>query len=49
MLASLNDVVILGGRPPSTVRYAGLGWAVGSILVGALFFISREREFAVRL
>jgi hypothetical protein len=28
---------------------ASLGWAVGAFFVGALFFISREREFAVRL
>ena len=27
----------------------GLAWAVCSLLFGALFFISREREFAVRL
>jgi hypothetical protein len=27
----------------------GLGWAIGLFVIGALFFVSREREFAVRL
>ncbi|MEY3181469.1 MAG: hypothetical protein RL583_629, partial [Actinomycetota bacterium] len=27
----------------------GLGWAVGIFLIGTYFFLSREREFAVRL
>jgi hypothetical protein len=27
----------------------GLGWALFLFVVGALFFVSREREFAVRL
>jgi hypothetical protein len=26
-----------------------VGWAFGFFLAGSLFFISREREFAVRL
>ena len=28
---------------------AGLAWAVAALMAGGLFFISREREFAVRL
>jgi hypothetical protein len=31
------------------VFFAGLAWAVGLFLVGVVFFISRERELAVRL
>jgi hypothetical protein len=27
----------------------GLAWAAGALVIGGLFFISREREFAVRL
>jgi len=49
MLASLNDVVIEGRTPPFGLLAASLAWAVGTILAGTLFFISREREFAIRL
>jgi hypothetical protein len=28
---------------------AGTLWAFGTFILGALFFMSREREFAVRL
>jgi hypothetical protein len=28
---------------------AGAAWAFGALVVGMLFFVSREREFAVRL
>jgi len=28
---------------------AGFAWAVGVFAIGALFYISRERDFAVRL
>ncbi len=41
----LND-----GRAPSLgFLLAGLAWGVGAVVVGGLFFMSREREFAVRL
>jgi ABC-type polysaccharide/polyol phosphate export permease len=49
MLASLNDVVIEGRTPPFPLLGASLAWAVAAILAGAVFFISREREFAIRL
>jgi ABC-type polysaccharide/polyol phosphate export permease len=49
MLASLNDVVIEGRTPPFPLLGASLAWAVGAILAGTVFFISREREFAIRL
>lgn len=35
--------------PPSWMWLAAAGWAIASVLIGFLFFISREREFAVRL
>lgn len=35
--------------PPLWMWVASAAWAIGSVLVGFLFFISREREFAVRL
>ena len=49
MLGSLSDVVNQGETPSLGFFLASLAWAVGAFLVGALFFISREREFAVRL
>jgi len=49
MLGALNDVVIEGKNPPA--GYLGLAfiWAFATLIIGALFFISREREFAIRL
>jgi teichoic acid transport system permease protein len=49
MLGALSDVVNLGETPPPGYVLAGLAWAVAAFVVGALVFISREREFAVRL
>ena len=49
MLGSLSDVVNRGQNPSLGFLAWGLAWAVGAFVVGALFFISREREFAVRL
>jgi ABC-type polysaccharide/polyol phosphate export permease len=49
MLGSLNDAVIEGRTPPFGLLAASLAWTVGTVLAGTLFFISREREFAIRL
>lgn len=49
LLTSLSDAVNLGREPRPGYLLWGLAWAVGAFVVGALFFISREREFAVRL
>jgi teichoic acid transport system permease protein len=49
MLGSLSDVVDKGQAPSAGYMAWGLAWAVGTFVVGALFFVSREREFAVRL
>ena len=49
LLASLSDVVNKGEHPSAGLLLWGLAWAAGAFVVGALFFISREREFAVRL
>lgn len=35
--------------PDPVVFFGGLAWAIGLFFVGVLFFISRERELAVRL
>ena len=49
VLTSLSDVVILGGSPSAALLLAGLGWGIGALVVGSVYFVSREREFAVRL
>jgi teichoic acid transport system permease protein len=38
-----------GGRPETVLVVQGAAWAIAALLVGGLVFISREREFAVRL
>jgi ABC-type polysaccharide/polyol phosphate export permease len=49
MLGSLNDAVIEGRTPPFALLGASVAWAFGIIIAGTAFFISREREFAIRL
>jgi teichoic acid transport system permease protein len=49
MLGALSDTVNQGQSPSPGFLLASLAWAVGAFVVGALFFVSREREFAVRL
>jgi ABC-type polysaccharide/polyol phosphate export permease len=49
LLTSLGDAVNFGRDPRPGLLLAGLGWAVGAFVIGAVFFISRERDFAVRL
>ena len=49
LLAAWSDVLNQGEAPSASFLAAGLAWAVGAFVVGSLFFVSREREFAVRL
>ena len=49
MLTALSDAVNRGETPSLALLVWGAAWALGALVVGALFFISREREFAVRL
>ncbi|HSK15813.1 MAG TPA: ABC transporter permease [Gaiellaceae bacterium] len=49
MLASLSEALAEGKAPTPAYLGAGLAWAVGALVVGFLVFVSREREFAVRL
>ena len=49
MLGALSDAVNLGENPSLGFMLASLAWAIAAFVVGALVFISREREFAVRL
>ncbi len=49
MLAAWSDVLNRGLAPSAGLLAWGAAWAIGALVVGGLFFMSREREFAVRL
>jgi teichoic acid transport system permease protein len=49
LLAAWSDVLNLGKAPTVQEMAVGSAWAFGLLIVGFLFFVSREREFAVRL
>lgn len=49
LFASLSDVANQGEHVSPGLLALGFAWAAGAFLVGVLFFVSREREFAVRL
>lgn len=49
LLTGWSDVLVAGQAPSLTVWAVGTAWAVGLMVVGGLFFMSRERDFAVRL
>src|SRR3954469_26037079 len=49
LLAAWSVVLQRGHAPPPVDMLFGIGWAVALFIGGALFFMSREREFAVRL
>ena len=49
IIRSLSSVVDHAKVPDPAVAAAGVGWAVFFFVVGMVFFMSRERELAVRL
>jgi teichoic acid transport system permease protein len=49
LLDAWSQVLYEGHAPSLNALAIATAWAVGSFVVGALFFVSREREFAVRL
>jgi teichoic acid transport system permease protein len=49
MLGALSDVVTGGVEPRASWLLWSLAWAIGAFVVGGLVFVSREREFAVRI
>jgi ABC-type polysaccharide/polyol phosphate export permease len=49
LLAAWSVVINRGGAPTVEQLAVGSAWAFGLLIVGFLFFVSREREFAVRL
>jgi teichoic acid transport system permease protein len=49
LLTAWSDVINQGVAPSGESLLLACGWAFAIFVAGALFFISREREFAVRL
>lgn len=49
ILDSWSRVLVHGQVPEGSSLITGLAWAAGVFLIGTYFFLSREREFAVRL
>lgn len=49
IISCWSTVIDKGDPPPLEDMLLGVAWAVGVFLVAAFFFVSREREFAVRL
>ncbi len=49
VLAAWNDAVIDQEAPQVAHLLAGASWALGALVIGAVFFVAKEREFAVRL
>jgi teichoic acid transport system permease protein len=49
LLAAWSEVLNRGGAPTGHELAVSAAWAFGFLIVGFVFFVSREREFAVRL
>ena len=49
LLAAWSDVINQGHSPTSHQLLVGSAWAFGLLVVGFIYFVSRERDFAVRL
>jgi teichoic acid transport system permease protein len=49
LLAAWSQVLNLGGQPGVGIMLTGLAWSVVLLIAGFLFYVSRERDFAVRL
>jgi ABC-type polysaccharide/polyol phosphate export permease len=49
LLGTWSDLLTLNEVPPWPMWAAGAAWAFVALAGGSLFFMSREREFAVRL
>jgi ABC-type polysaccharide/polyol phosphate export permease len=49
LLTAWSQVLYSGHAPGWHSLAIAAAWAVGAFFVGALFFMSREREFAVRI
>lgn len=48
-MAMWSETMVIGEGPELTYVLTSVAWAVGLLIVGSWIFLSREREFAVRL
>jgi ABC-type polysaccharide/polyol phosphate export permease len=48
-IAAWSEVLYSGSVPSAGLLLWSAAWGVAAVTVGGLFFVSREREFAVRL
>ena len=49
LLGIFSETLVEGTIPPLTWWLGSAAWAIGTLFIGVFFFISREREFAVRI
>jgi teichoic acid transport system permease protein len=49
IVGAWSQALDTGHRPGLSLMIRGALWAIGMLVVGSLYFMSREREFAVRL
>jgi ABC-type polysaccharide/polyol phosphate export permease len=49
LIGGWSDAIVAGRVPPLALWVGSALWGFGALAVGALFFMSREREFVVRL
>jgi teichoic acid transport system permease protein len=49
ILSAWSDVINAGVAPSTKSLVIATAWAFGTLIAGFVFFVSREREFAVRL
>jgi teichoic acid transport system permease protein len=49
LLTLWSDPLVRGTIPPLSTWLIGGAWALGSLILGILFFTSRERDFATRI
>jgi len=49
IIGGFTDLMVRGTIPPTSIWIAAPLWSIAFAVIGTLFFMSREREFAVRL
>jgi teichoic acid transport system permease protein len=49
ILGGYREALVDGVVPSASTWFVAIGWSVAALVIGSLFFMSREREFAVRI
>lgn len=49
MFGAWGDALVRGEVPATSLWVSGIAWSSGTLLLGTFVFLSREREFAVRI